>query len=296
MTTDIKTALAEARALLQAKNIEHPRLEAEILLAHVLNCSRASLYARADLILDPVQVQGYQSCLDRRIEGIPTAYILGKKEFMGLDFKVSPAVLIPRPDTELMVERAIHLAKQVQRPVMADVGTGSGAIAISTAHFVPQLEVLAVDISPEALELAQENAVTHRVKRRVKFLQSNLLEQLIKTRPPKSLDLITANLPYIPSGDMAGLAKEVQREPKLALDGGPDGLDLYRQLIPQARQLLKAGGHLLIEIGPGQGDGALALFEQPHWQAKLYRDLGDRERLVVAGLTGPARPPGPRNR
>ncbi len=281
---DIKTALADARALLQQKNIDLPRLEAEVLLAHTLNCSRAALYAHAGRELPPEAVQKFNNLVEKRAGGMPTAYLTGKKEFMGLEFKVNPAVLIPRPDTELLVETAVHLLRHndADQPLMIDVGTGSGAIAVSTACFVPRLKVQAIDVSPEALAVAKENAALHGVSGRVHFLEGNLLEPLLNSAAPGTVDLIAANLPYVPSEDIPGLAAEVRREPLLALDGGLDGLDLYRLLIPQAEKLLKPGGHLLMEIGPGQGQKTLNLLDASRWQSKLYRDLAERERLVAA--------------
>ena len=281
---DIKTALADARALLQQKNIELPRLEAEVLLAHVLNCSRAALYAHAGRELPPESAHKFSSLVEKRAGGMPTAYLIGKKEFMGLEFKVNPAVLIPRPDTELLVETAVHLLRHADtdQPLMVDVGTGSGAIAVSTACFVSRLKVQATDISPEALAAAKENAAFHGVSGRVQFLEGNLLEPVLNSAAPRTVDLIAANLPYVPSGDICGLAAEVRCEPILALDGGGDGLDLYRLLSPQAEKLLKPGGHLLMEIGPGQGEKTLKLAAAPQWQSKLYCDLAERERLVVA--------------
>nr|WP_207754824.1 peptide chain release factor N(5)-glutamine methyltransferase [Desulforadius tongensis] len=274
--------MAGARALLQQKDIEQPRLDAEVLLAHVLGCSRAALYAGAHRRLEPGQLQHYNRLVQKRAQGHPVAYLVGHKEFMGLDFTVTPAVLIPRPDTELLVETAVHLLSKRAggRPLMVDVGTGSGAIAVSTAHLVPTLRVLAVDISAPALEVAQKNARTHAVDDRVVFLKGSLLEPVMERLNGEPVDIIAANLPYVPSGDIPGLSREVRREPLLALDGGPDGLDLYRQLIPQAQKLIKPGGHLLLEIGPGQGETALNLLN--NWQAKLYRDLGGRERLIAA--------------
>lgn len=280
---NIKTALAEARALLQQNNITQPRLDAEILLAHLLTCGRAALYAHSERVLTSQELTRYKQLVQQRADGQPVAYITGKKEFMGLDFTVTPQVLIPRPDTELLVETAVHLAQGIGgSPLMVDVGTGSGAIAVSTAHYVPNLRVLAVDISPQALIAAKQNALAHRVDNRIEFILGNLLTPITGTQPPGTVDIITANLPYVPSSDIPTLAKEVQKEPVLALDGGPDGLDLYRLLIPQAENLLKPGGHLLMEIGPGQGQNTLNLVTKPKWQAKLYHDLADRERLVVA--------------
>lgn len=280
---NIKTALAEARALLHQNNIEQPRLDAEVLLCHVLNCTRVTLLAYPERLLSDTEQQQYQQLMAQRAAGQPVAYLVGSKEFMGLDFTVTPATLIPRPDTELMVETALQLLKDNPHPKLVDVGTGSGAVAVSLAHFVPSLQVTAVDISADALAVAQQNATQHQVHQRMEFILGNLLTPLL-AQDTDPVDIITANLPYVPSGDIPGLSREVHCEPTLALDGGPDGLDLYRILLPQAETLLKPGGHLLIEIGPGQGAAALALFTNPRWQAQLYHDLAGRERLVVGQL------------
>jgi release factor glutamine methyltransferase len=281
---DIKTALAQARALLQKNNIEQPRLDAEVLLCQLLNCRRASLFAHADKQLTDNELTNFNRLVEKRAAGQPVAYLVGNKEFMGLDFYVTPDVLIPRPDTELLVETAIELIKESNppAPILVDVGTGSGAIAVSCTHFLPQLKVLAVDISAAALKVAQKNAEQNGVAPRIEFLNGNLLEPVLKMGLAGQVDIITANLPYVPSGDIPGLSREVHHEPELALDGGPDGLDLYRIINPQAQSLLKPGGHLLIEIGPGQGALSLSLFSAPEWSSKLYYDLADRERLVVA--------------
>lgn len=285
---DIKTALAEARALLQQHDIEQPRLDAEVLLCHVLRCSKVTLLAYPERPVSPAELRQYQQLIERRAAGWPVAYLVGNKEFMGLDFIVTPDVLIPRPDTELMVETALQLLKDHPQPRLVDVGTGSGAVAVSLAYYLPNARVTAVDISPAALAVARQNAIRHRVQQRVEFVQGDLLTPLLKG---DRVDIITANLPYVASGDIPGLSREVRTEPILALDGGPDGLDLYRQLLPQGAALLKAGGYLLIEIGPGQGAAALALFlgqgdrsAVQKWQAQLYHDLAGRERLVVGQL------------
>lgn len=282
---DIKTALATARAFLQEKEIETPRLDAEVLLAHVLRCSRAGLYANSHRQLNENELNRYKKLVEKRACGQPVAYLVGHKEFMGLDFTVSPAVLIPRPDTELLVETAVSLLKKsgAAEPLAVDVGTGSGAIAVSLAHFIPELHVLAVDVSEDALAAARQNARLHGVENRIKFLRGNLLEPVMEQYPGLKADIICANLPYVPSGDIPQLAREVKNEPITALDGGPDGLDFYRQLVPQAEKTIKPGGSLLIEIGPGQGKPALELFN--NWsEAELYHDLGGRERLVAAQL------------
>ncbi|MTI80618.1 MAG: peptide chain release factor N(5)-glutamine methyltransferase [Firmicutes bacterium] len=278
---NIQMALASARALLHQNNIEQPRLDAEVLLSQVLNCNRAYLLTNNVKPLTEMQLRQFNELVQKRTQGQPVAYLVGVKEFMGLNFTVTPDVLIPRPDTELMVETAVSIINKhaKENPKLLDVGTGSGAVVVSTTHFVPRLKATAVDISEQALKIAQKNAKEHNVDNKIEFIKGNLLESLLHQKA----DIITANLPYVPSQDILTLSEEVKNEPKLALDGGPDGLDLYRQLIPQAEKILNPAGHLLIEIGPGQGQPALNLFK--HWpQANLYHDLANRERLVVAKI------------
>lgn len=273
-----------ASKYLKGFGVDNPRLDAEVLLAHTLGCDRVYLFRESSQVLDDNDVQHYRRLIDRRSAGEPVAYLTGYKEFMGLDFKVGPHVLIPRPETELMVEYAqAVLSGWPGRRVAVDVGTGSGAIAISLARLVPGAEVYAIDISPKALEIARANAKKHGVN--VVFHAGDLLTTIKEIILPGSVAVIIANLPYIPSGDISNLAQDVRcYEPVLALDGGPDGLDLYRRLVPQASGFLASGGHLLMEIDPSQSDLALGLVPQPHWQSCVLKDLAGRLRLVCAQL------------
>jgi release factor glutamine methyltransferase len=264
------------------------RIDAELLMAHCIDCERADLYCNGLEELAPAEANRYQLMLDRRAKGEPMAYIIGHKEFMGLDFQVKPGVLIPRPETELLVEKALELFRpkksQVKAgplPVMIDVGTGSGAIAVSLAVYSKWEKVYAVDVSPAALEIAQQNAVYHGVREKIEFIQGDLLHPLLAI-PGLKADLIVANLPYIPSSEIPGLMRDVRDyEPLTALDGGEDGLDYYRRLIPQAYNLLSKGGFLIMEIAPGQGSILKELMEN-RWKVEITPDLAGRERLVLA--------------
>lgn len=278
----VKEVLKDAANLLKGAGIISPRVDAEVLLSFVLACDRLALYREPLRKIAAEEKNRYEELLCRRAAGVPVAYLTGEKEFMGLKFTVTPAVLVPRPETELLVETAIELLKRVQAPVVADVGTGSGAVAVSLAVFLPAVRVFAVDLSPAAVCVAQENARRHGVADRVTFFQGDLLEPLLEEI--RFFDLIAANLPYIPTAEMAQLPREVQNEPAIALDGGPDGLAPYRRLLPQARRLLKAGGCLLFEIAPGQGKAVLEMLKP--WHAYVKQDLGGRERLVVARTGG----------
>lgn len=280
----IKDALIMGRESLKLHNSPSYNLDAQVLLSKITGLDRTQLLLRNDQVLSDKQVHEYRCLLDRRAGGEPIAYLIGHKEFMGLNFLVTPDVLIPRPDTELLVEAALEFLRQEghENSLAIDVGTGSGAIAISLAHLIPGLKVQAIDLSERALKIAQQNATTHGVADRVHCQQGNLLKNISKELQGK-VSVITANLPYIPTGDINGLMVDVKDyEPHLALDGGLDGLDLYRQLIPQAHELLRIGGILLMEIGPGQGLPALAILPKEKWSARVANDLAGRERLVIA--------------
>lgn len=246
----VKSALLVAAGYLRERHIPEPRLDAEVLLAHVIGVERLRLFLEPDRKLPAHILAGYQRIIDERGQGKPVAYLTGQKEFMSLKFRVGPGVLIPRPETELLVEEALRLNPRV----VIDVGTGSGAIAVSLACFLPEAKVYAVDISTVALAYAGQNAADHGVSEKITFFQGHLLEPLQNLTAPAQADCITANLPYIPAGDLDNLPVDVREyEPHQALFAGIDGLDLYRALIPQAVACLAPGGVLLMEIGPGQG-------------------------------------------
>lgn len=267
------------------------RIDAEVLLAYCINNDRVALYRKGMEELSPAIADKYQLLLDRRALGEPLAYITGHKEFMGLDFLVSPGVLIPRPETELMVEKVLELFKEGDfprvetDPLVIDVGTGSGAIAVSLAVYLEMAKIYAVDVSLPALEIARQNAKKHGVAEKIEFIKGDLLNPFLSAQGLKT-DFITANLPYIPSAEILDLMIDVRDyEPLTALDGGIDGLDFYRRLIPQAEKLLKKGGFLLMEITPGQGLILKGLMED-RWKVEIIHDLAGRERLVLATAIG----------
>lgn len=257
------------------KKIEEPRLEAEVLLAYCLKKSRIALYTEFDRPLTGEERDSLKPLLKRRTSGEPIAYLTGQKEFMSLPFKVSPSVLIPRPETETLVERAIEIIKEQGFSQIIDVGTGSGAIALSLAHYLPKLMVIGIDISPEAVAVAQSNAEELGLAERVNLSVGDLLAE--QTGP---FDMVAANLPYVPTDIKDQIPATVRDyEPGLALWAGPDGFDLYRRLIPQAYALLKPGGCLLFEIDPGQqtlAEEALADFSR----VKFISDLAGKTRVV----------------
>jgi release factor glutamine methyltransferase len=252
-----------------------------VLIAAALGVARLQLYVQFDRPLDQAELAAIRDSVRRRQTGEPVAYIVGKKEFFGLELAVDARVLVPRPDTETLVDEA--LARLAERPPeapaprIADVGTGSGAVAVTLAKQRPTAEVLATDISAEALEVARENARRHGVT--VTFLEGDLEAPLAPHAP---LDLIAANLPYIPTGDLAGLPPEVRHEPRRALDGGADGLALVRRLVVAAASaLLAPGGALALEVGAGQAPSAAELCRAAGLtDVRLRRDLGSIDRVV----------------
>lgn len=263
------------------RGIDSPRLEAEILLACALGIRRIDLYVGHDQIVDDAGRARFRDMVRRRQEGCPTAHIVGKKEFYSLDFAVSPATLIPRPDTELLVDEALRQAKPLTDPLIADIGTGTGCVAVALAHRLPKARIVAVDISPEALETARGNATRLGVADRVDFRLGDLLAPLAGLRP----DLIVSNPPYIPTNDIAGLDPGVRdHEPALALDGGPNGLRVIERLAEQALPLLAPGGRLLVEIGAGQEEGARGVLTLAGFTVESVRkDGGGHPRVVRAG-------------
>jgi release factor glutamine methyltransferase len=238
-------ALRQAREAMSQHNIEDAALEAEILLRHTLKYSRALLYLELNRELNIDDARTFTRLVERRLAGEPTAYITNHREFYGLDFYVDHRVLIPRPESELLVDEAIKSAGKGALS-FADIGTGSGAIAISLAVNVPQVHIYAVDISAEALAVARENCRKHGVRDRIDLLQGDLLEPL-----PGMVDVVLANLPYVKQIDLPSV-NTYGHEPGLALDGGPDGLETILRLIGQITKKLKPGGRLYLEIGLGQ--------------------------------------------
>lgn len=275
-TWRIKDLLIWTTRFFTEKGLENPRLEAEILLAAALGKDRVYLYTNYDLPVNQKEREIYREWIKRRAKGEPTAYITGNKEFMSLNFRVNPHVLIPRPDTEILVEEALRLADRWQGEVrICDVGTGSGAIAVSLAYYLPRAMVYATDISREALELAADNAARYGVN--IVLAKGDLLEPFAGE---EKFHIITANLPYISEEEYEMLDSSVKNyEPRLALIAPGDGLDLYRRLIPQAWQLLKEEGYLLMEIGFNQGEKALGMARE--WgKADIIKDLAGRDRVI----------------
>ena len=269
----IKQALAHAREILVTNNIEDAPLECELLLRYTLKISRVQLYTDLDHELSPEQERTFWHLIERRKNGEPTAYITEHREFYGLDFYVDPRVLIPRPESELLVEEALSLAQSQTISTIADIGTGCGAIAISLTLNLPQAKIYATDISAHALDVALLNCQKHGVVDRVFLLQGDILEPL-----PEPVDLIIANLPYVKDSELPA----PNFEPVLALNGGSDGLEKIRQLCNQASHKLRPEGSLLLEIGQGQRETINKFLGSffPNAEIEVMPDLSGIERVV----------------
>jgi len=273
----VKAQLAKTRATLTAAGIPLPWLDAEILVAHVLKSSRERLHSHPDRQLTVAQRARLRRLTSRRAARVPLPYLVGEREFFGHMFRVTPAVLIPRPSSELLVELAIDwLTTHPNARRVIDLGTGSGAVAISVAEAVPQVRIEARDVSAPALRVANQNIAHYRLRRRITTVKANLL------RGAAPADVILANLPYIPEALRRIRPKELEYEPALALDGGKDGLALIRAALSQAPAAVKPGGLLLFECDPAQTRRIVRL-AQGQWTAattSVHRDLAGLNRVV----------------
>ena len=265
--------------------IENPRLDAEVLLGAVLGKDRMYLYVHFDEPLEPEELARFRSYVKERAAHVPLAYVLGRREFMGLDFRVTRDTLIPRPDTEILVQCAVDFlraraAEGRDDLALADIGTGTGAIALSVLHYTEGTRADAVDISPAAAEVARENAERLNLTERIEIHEGDLAAPLAGC----SYDVILSNPPYIPTADIATLMPEVRSyEPHLALDGGRDGLTIYRRLAADAPPLLRDGGMLAVEVGIDEARDVAALMEaHPRIvRTEILKDLAGIERVVV---------------
>lgn len=290
-SSDVGRALLAATRRLAEAGSDTPQLDAALLLGFVLGVNKAWLYAHPIRPLSEGEIERYEELVRRRMCHEPVAYLVGFKPFYGLDITVDPRVLIPRPETELLVDRILDYLKslvgQGERPSVADVGTGSGAIAVALAVNVPESVVYAVDVSDEALAVAAQNVWRYGLGEQVQLLPGYLLEPL-----PAPVDVIVANLPYIATGDLSDLPPQVREyEPALALDGGVDGLRVITDLLvslasPQGRRKLRPGGRVYLEIGAGQGDPARALAQDllPEAEVRVVHDYADLDRMLIVAL------------
>jgi len=273
----IREAIAAGSAQAAEAGSDTPGLDASLLLSSVLGLDRAALLAHGPDVLSQAQFDSYTALCRRRCEGQSVAYILGKKEFWGLEFIVTSQTLVPRPDTELLVELSLEFLKgKPARSKVLDCCTGSGCIAVSIAKERPDVSVFASDLSEEALGVANRNALELLGPSRVSFFHSDLLASV-----PESFTLIVSNPPYIPSSDISSLAAEVRGEPLLALDGGPDGLDIMRRLVKESRERLDEGGRLIVESGAEQAEAVAGLMEEAGFRwISIHKDLAGRDRAT----------------
>jgi release factor glutamine methyltransferase len=279
MSDTIQAAISEAAQVLQSRDLAEPRAEAGLLLMHVLSCDRAFLIAHSSETLAGHQREQFRSLIDRRAAGWPLQYLTGRQEFYRLDFEVTPDVLIPRPETELIVEAALILLEDKAAPRFADMGTGSGCVAVSLLHELARARAVAVDTSPAALTVAERNAERHGVSDRLRLVHSDLFSAFDGA---EVFDAIVSNPPYVRADDLPALQREVQREPQSALDGGPDGLAIIRRLLSDAPNFLRDGGYLIFEIGAGQAEVVTKLIDARVWELLgLRTDLQAIARTVV---------------
>jgi release factor glutamine methyltransferase len=279
MAVSIGAALSEAAETLRAQEIRDPRLDAALLLGHVLQRDRAFLIAHREMELSPPELQAFHGFVSRRASGEPVQYLTHHQEFYKLDFEVTPEVLIPRPETELIVEAALKLLPPGESCEFADVGTGSGCLAISILHEHPQARAVALDISGRALRVARRNAEHHELSNRLELVLSDVFAALANDR---RFDLIVSNPPYVSDAEMKTLQREVRREPANALAGGPDGLSVVRRLLLETPAHLKAAGYFIFEIGIGQAEMLRGLIDERVWKLiGIQRDLAGIPRTIV---------------
>lgn len=288
-TWTIKEILAVTSKYLESKGIDSPRLNAELLLGHLLHHSRLELYLHFDQPLNEDEIEGYRGLVRRRVQREPLQYIRGVQEFWSLDFRVSPGVLIPRPETELLVEESLKLYKggalgSGDSPRILDLCTGSGVLAVCLAKEIPGAKVHGSDISKGALEIARQNAARHGVSDRISFFSGGLFQPFLN-KQEASFGLILSNPPYVPTEEMKGLQPEIRdHEPRCALDGGPDGMRYIREILRQAPAFLASRGWLLVELDPRQVEEAMGLAEEAglYDEVSACEDYGRLKRVLKA--------------
>ena len=273
----IKQAITKGMIMLKSNNVESPKLKARLLLQYVLDKPRQYIIDYDNKEIDKQQQWQYFVNIEKLTKGIPLQHITHRQEFMKMDFFVDENVLIPRSDTEILVEEVIKIAQKYNSPRILDLCTGSGAIAISLKKFVPNADITAVDISEKALEIAQKNA--EKLEAKINFVKSDLFDKLDN----KKFDIIVSNPPYIRKDEIKKLSEEVQKEPKIALDGGEDGLDFYRIIAEQAINYLKTGSFLCFEIGYNQKNDVIKIIEDEQNYKNTYckKDLYGNDRIII---------------
>ncbi len=275
----IKEAMRKGMILLKTNNIQEPNLKSRLLMQYILNKPRQYMLIHDNEELTNKQEKAYLENIEKMIKGVPLQHITHSQEFMKMNFYVNENVLIPRPDTEILVEEVINIDKKTNAKKILDLCTGSGAIAISLAKYIENSQITAVDISEEALRIAKLNAVNNNVEDKITFVKSDLFENIVKEK----YDIIVSNPPYIKKDFMKKLDKEVQQEPYIALDGGYDGLDFYRKIISEGYQYLKFKGYLCMEIGYDQKQEVFDIIKSQEKYSNTYSkiDLGGNDRIVV---------------
>lgn len=287
MAVTIQDALNKAVKAIEKTEAFTPLLDAEVLLCHTLHTDRLFLILHRDKELTQEQVDYFHGLIQKRLKGVPVPYLTKRQEFMGLDFYVAEGVLIPRPDTEILVETVIRIAKSINTKSIlqiVDIGTGSGAISVSLATYIPNVLIYAIDLSYKALEIAKKNAKANQVSDKIIFLQGDLLRPLAQKQLQYRIDILVSNPPYIPSREIDGLQVEIaEYEPRLALDGGEDGFDYYRRIIDQSRTYLKQGGWIAFEMGYDQGKQIEKTMEAERIYNHIERvkDLSGKERVII---------------
>lgn len=279
MGITIQRAIADAAHTLAESGVKEARLDAGSLLSHVIARDRTFILAHPERGLDQGEFERFRHAVTRRAAGEPLQHLTGHQEFFKLDFEVTPDVLIPRPETELIVEVALELIDRDAPINLADIGTGSGSLAISLLNELPNARAVAVDISPAALEVAQRNAERHHVIDRLRLVESDGFASI---ESKKTFDLIVSNPPYVSDTEMKSLPREVRYEPAGALAGGPDGFDVIRRLLHDAPRFLRSGGHFIFEIGFGQGEPVKESINRTTWELiEIKHDLANIPRTVI---------------
>jgi release factor glutamine methyltransferase len=291
----VSEILDKTTGYLKKKGIPEPRIDAEVLLAHILKIERLEIYLNLDWQLTEKDLSAYEKLIERRAAREPVAYIVGYKEFMGLKFFLNKEVLIPRPETEILVEKVIEKAQRMKKVksygygkdnyiTIIDLCTGSGNIAISLARNIESCKIYATDISEGAIQVARRNARFHNVEGKVEFLLGDLFSPLKKFNLNLAVDFVVSNPPYVKSRDLVLLQPEIKKEPVSALEGGNEGLDFYQRIVPEALKYLVDGGYLIMEIGDRQGKAVTDLIkkEKRFSPPLLVRDYAGLDRVVMA--------------
>ncbi len=278
----IQEAIEEATTKLNRAGIQSPKLKARLIMQFILDKTRQYIIVNDLLKLEEKQEEQYFNEIDKIEKGYPIEHITHQKEFMKLSFFVDENVLIPRQDTEILVEEVIEISKKINSKKILDLCTGSGAIGVSLAKYLPNCEITAVDISKKALQIAKKNAIINEVEKQITFISSDLFSNL----ESQKFDIIVSNPPYIKRNDIENLEEQVKKEPLIALDGGEDGLDFYKKIIKEAHKYLVSEGYLCLEIGYNQKDEVIKLIEKEETFKNIYskKDLYGIDRIIIAEM------------